>query len=123
MLLVKHSSTLQDIAFDFAMHLDITHKIWSEFIKYNKDKSHLSNADSLFKAIYNDKYNQHQLNNNNYPSEQFNENVLTDGMKMFTSHYSMALKYLESLEANAHNADLSAIESLKSILNVMKSSI
>ncbi len=120
MLLVKNSSRLQEDAFNFAKQLDITHKIWSEFVKYKKNRSHILDRDGLFEAIYRDRY---RLETSEKNSGEFNESILLDGREMFENHYSLAWKSLESLEANAHNVDRSAIESLKSILDVMKKTI
>ncbi len=120
MLLVKNSSKLQEDAFNFAQQLDITHKIWSEFIKYKKDSSHIFNQDGLFDAIYRDKY---RLTVGEINSGKLNEKILLDGRAMFYDHYSLAFESLKSLEANAQNPDQTAIESLKSILNVMENTI
>lgn len=115
MVLVKHSPTLQEAAFKFAIHLDISHKIWSEFMKYNKDKNHLNKNETLFRAVYLDKISSE--------SELDAENILGDCKLLFNEHYSLALKHLKSLEAGSENGDADAIESLESILNVMKNTL
>lgn len=115
MVLVKHSTTLQDVAFNFALNLDIAHKIWSELYKYKKNQNRLVEKDTLFDAIYQDKYRGIVA--------EYDKHVIGDCKVLFESHYSLALQNLRFLETNSQNSDSDAIESLESILNVMKNTI
>lgn len=129
MLLVDHPLSLQDTAFEFAMHLDISHKIWLEFVTYKNDKRHINKRNSLFGAIYHDRYRVSEECEDVDDSQEyiddhrFNENLLGDVRVLFDNHYNLALKNLQSLEVKAENSDTNAIETLRSILNAMKNTI
>jgi len=152
MLLVRHSPKLQEIASNFATNLDITHKIWSELVDFRKLQV-LNKPESLMNAIYEDKYKDMSESSNLvkvkavniqntsksftniatsylsslYPSssnetnELLNSYVLNDCKLLFEDHYNLAMQNLEQLENE--NSEKEAIASLKSILNLMKSSI
>jgi len=137
MVLVENPSNLQDTAFNFALNLDIAHKVWSEIVKYKKDNNHFNQKESIFNAIYKDRYQpKHSAVDssitihNSYTQEinineenKFNESILNDCKLLFENHYTLALSNLKSLELNSINSDRDAIDSLESILNVMKSSV
>jgi hypothetical protein len=126
MVLVKHSPTLQDVAFNFALNLDISHKIWSELIKNKKGSNRVNEQNTLLNAIYQDKYkNMNLLNDSSSQTNltEYNKKVIEDCKVLFESHYSLALQNLSFIKTNSQNSDSEAIESLESILNVMKSTI
>lgn len=130
MVLVKHSPALQEVAYNFGMQLDITHKIWTELNNYKKEDDYLKKTNTLFKAIHTDKFQNLKIQHNgenvetNYIYSNDEENaVLKECELLFDNHYSLALGHLESLEMNAENSDKTAVDSLRSILNVMKSTI
>jgi hypothetical protein len=152
MLLVRHSPKLQEIASNFAKNLDIAHKIWSELVDYRK-KQVLNKPESLINAIYEDKYKDMSESaslvkvkavniqnasksftniagsylsslystNSSETNELVNNHVLNDCKLLFEDHYNMAMQDLKLLENE--NSEQEAIASLKSILNLMKSSI
>ena len=123
-LLVEHSTKLQDLVYNFAINLDITHKIWSNFvdikllIEEEKSIDHLkilgNNPDNIINAIYKDKY---LINEKNSIEKTLNECKL-----LFDHHYNQTMHILELIEKEP-NAEPNSISSLKSILNVMKLSI
>lgn len=124
-LLVRHSHKLQDLVYEFAKNLDVAHKIWLELNEYNKSLStgsiHFKNlienkSNSIINAVYNDKY----LNRMS-PNESI-EAVLSDCKFLFEKHYLDAMNILEELEKQPHS-EPNSVASLKSILNVMKSTI
>ncbi len=150
MLLVSHSPKLQEIAWNFAKNLDITHKIWSDLLKdlnqNNKNTFYLfEKEDSILNAIYKDKYQQLNANMNNKDkkvvtssslsasyatsSSEINSEeldriqtyVLDDCKLLFNNHYNLAMENLEQLENE--NSGQEALTSLRAILNVMKSAI
>jgi hypothetical protein len=131
-LLVRHSIVLQDLVFNFAENLDVTHKIWSDVTEFTKligsDKSigyvnFLKNKpDNLINAIYKDKYHLIDRQEAATVSSEFYEAVLNDSKLLFDHHYVQAMQILAQIEQEP-NAEPNAIGSLKSILNVMKSSI
>ena len=126
MVLVKHSPTLQDVAFNFALNLDISHKIWSELIKNKKGSNRVNEQNTLLNAIYQDNYkNMNLLNDSSSQTNltEYNKKVIEDCKVLFESHYSLALQNLSFIKTNSQNSDSEAIESLESILNVMKSTI
>ena len=129
MVLVKHSQALQEVAYNFGMHLDITHKIWTELNNYKKDDEYLTKKNTLFNAIHNDKFQLKSLNNatnvekNVSYSNDEQEVVLNECKLLFNYHYLLASEHLKSLAMNAENSDQTAVDSLKSILNVMKNTI
>jgi geranylgeranyl pyrophosphate synthase len=53
---VKHSPRLQEIAWHFARHLDLAHKIWSDLSDFRQDYKLINKSDTLMSAIYRDKY-------------------------------------------------------------------
>ena len=136
MLLVKHNSYLQEIAWNFAFHLDITYRIWSDLYNFKQDEAIVNNPDSVLNAIYKDKY---ELDNPKLDLDEkksfFNslidfgksqENVLLknlfeDCKLIFQNHHKLAMANLEQLENEYSQKD--AIASLKSILNVMKNTV
>ena len=155
MLLAQHSPKIQEVAWSFAKHLDIAHKIWSDLIDFSKEKSVLINKpENILNAIYNDKYkntNESKLNIKSLNSKsstgtrlsftdtvtsyfstvnigtqiEINEDtinfVVDDCKLLFNEHYSLALENLDKLENEYSKKE--AIESLREILNLMKSSI
>ena len=128
-LLVRHSVVLQDLVFNFAQNLDVTHKIWSDVTEFTKlmsnDKSISyvdfvkNKPDNLINAIYKDKY--YSLNRPASKNEYL-DTVLNDSKLLFDHHYVQAMQILVQLEQEP-NAEPNAIGSLRSILNVMKDSI
>ncbi|CAF0791678.1 unnamed protein product [Brachionus calyciflorus] len=136
MLLVKHNSYLQEIAWNFAFHLDITYRIWSDLYNFKQDEAIVNNPDSVLNAIYKDKY---ELDNPKLDLDekksfltslidfgQGQENVLLknlfeDCKLIFQNHHKLAMTNLEQLENEYSQKD--AIASLKSILNVMKNTV
>ena len=120
---------LQDLVFNFAQNLDVTHKIWSDVTEFTKlmsnDKSISyvdfvkNKPDNLINAIYKDKY--YSLNRPASKNEYLDK-VLNDSKLLFDHHYVQAMQILVQLEQEP-NAEPNAIGSLRSILNVMKDSI
>ena len=120
MILVKHPLNLQELAFSFAFNLDIAYKIWSEFVEHKKDKTHLSNKDSIFNAVYQDSK---QLTTTTNDPHESSDKILNECKGLFENHYHLAVENLKSIEQNSLNSDSDAIRSLESILLVMKSTI
>ena len=157
MLLAQHSPKLQQVAWNFARNLDISHKIWSDLIDFSQDKIVLSNnnSENILNAIYNDKYknidesklpikmfntkssststrslsnivssyfsSNDSSNSQNEVSEVMINYVVDDCRTMFNDHYNLALESLDLLENEYSKKE--AIDSLKSILNIMRNSI
>ncbi|RNA16835.1 decaprenyl-diphosphate synthase subunit 2 [Brachionus plicatilis] len=136
MLLVSHQPDLQEIAWNFAFHLDITHKIWSDLYHFKQDESILSNPDSILNAVYRDKYelkspiNQEKKsfisNWFDYSKKSIDNNLILnelfeDCKLIFQKHYKIAWTNLDQLENEYSQKD--AILSLRSILSVMKSTV
>ena len=166
MLLAQHSPKLQQVAWNFAKHLDITHKIWSDLCDFSREKSLLTNnkSENILNAIYNDKYKQIDestlscktqnaaevsvaaaasssrsfsssfsnvvsayFSSNNSTNSQcdVSENtmnyVVDDCKVLFNDHYNLAVENLVSLENEYSKKE--AIDSLKSMLDIMRSSI
>lgn len=124
-LLVRHPDKLQDLVYEFAQNLDITHKIWSDLTEFNKSLSNESihfinlfknKPNSILNAVYNDNYV-----NKMSPNESI-ESVLNDCRVLFEKHYSKSIQILEQLEKEP-DSEPNSIASLKSILNVMKNTI
>ncbi len=131
LLLVEHSPKLQEVAKVFAKNLDIAHKIWCEIKEMKRDDKNfnlLEKPDTIMNAIYNDKYkNLTNLNDekegtslNTPTKEALTSYILNDCKLLFDNHYRVALDSLKDLE-NEHSEE-AAINSLKSILDVMKNS-
>ena len=129
MLLVKHSPKLQEIVYNFAKNLDITHKIWSDLIDFRR-QSETIRSESIINAIYYDNYrikNEQIIlgenTNQNEPLELkiFNQEILNDCKRIFEDHYLLAMQNLEMLEKESSEPD--AVASLKSILNIMKNCV
>jgi hypothetical protein len=150
MVLVSHPQWLQDTAWDFAKHLDISHKIWSDIVDVRRGKKSLDTENTIVNAIYRDKYQskvehylglqkteQSNLSSASSPSmmssiyarfssteqsvdNELIENVIKDCKSLFNKHYNTALASLDQLD-NEHS-EKDAISSLKSILHVMKES-
>ena len=136
MLLVSHPSNLQEIAWNFAFHLDIAHKIWSDLYNFKQDENFLNNSDSILNAVYRDNYELKSPINQakksfisnifDYSKKSIDENLILnelfeDCKLIFDKHYKIALTNLDQLENEFSQKD--AISSLKSILNVMKSTV
>ena len=103
MVLVKHSPTLQDVAFNFALNLDISHKIWSELIKNKKGSNRVNEQNTLLNAIYQDNYkNMNLLNDSSSQTNltEYNKKVIEDCKVLFESHYSLALQNLSFIKTN-----------------------
>jgi hypothetical protein len=123
-LLVEHSTKLQDLVYNFAINLDITHKIWSNFvdikrlIEEEKSVDHLkilgNNPDNIINAIYKDRYLIEEKNSI--------EKALDECKLLFDHHYNQTMHILQLIEIEP-NSEPNSISSLKSILNVMKLSI
>lgn len=135
MLLVKHNPKLQETAWNFAHHLDIAHKMWSDLYNFKEDESVVKNSDTILNAIYKDKYeltnpfsleDKKSLLNNLFQNTESNDklllkNIFEDCKILFQNHYKLAMVNLEQLENEYSQKD--AIASLKSILNVMKNTV
>lgn len=78
--------------------------------------------DNLINAIYKDKYHLIDRQEAATVSSEFYEAVLNDSKLLFDHHYVQAMQILAQIEQEP-NAEPNAIGSLRSILNVMKSSI
>lgn len=149
MLLVSHKPQLQEISWNFAQQLDKAHKIYSEISDLKNNSEFLLKEDSLPNSVYKDKY----LNNGvvlddlkekkvvsnsstsiissiyarftsspNFVDDALKESVIGDCKLIFLDHYSLAIENLEKLEKNEYS-EKEAVQSLRSILNVMKDSI
>lgn len=123
-LLVEHSIKLQDLVYNLAINLDITHKIWSNFVdikrlmEEEKSVDHLkilgNNPDNIVNAIYKDRYLIEEKNSI--------ETALNESKLLFDHHYNQTMHILQLIEIEP-NSEPNSISSLKSILNVMKLSI
>ena len=123
-LLVEHSIKLQDLVYNLAINLDITHKIWSNFVdikrlmEEEKSVDHLkilgNNPDNIVNAIYKDRYLIEEKNSI--------ETALNECKLLFDHHYNQTMHILQLIEIEP-NSEPNSISSLKSILNVMKLSI
>lgn len=144
MMLVSQPPKLQQVAWNFAMNLDITYKIWSDLREFKKDESVLNKSDTILNAIFKDKYEKdlnfvHTQNNtegfslvsslystfSSTSSKSLNQNlvknIFTDCKFIFQNHYKLAMESLDQLENEFSEKD--AVASLKSILNVMKNTV
>ena len=108
-ILVDHSFEIQNNIWLFANNFDITHKIWIELNQFKKAND-LLKPNSLINAIYNDKYN----------GEQIDADVLfKDCLNLFDKHFNESVYYL-SLISDKNNIDEETMNTLDSILNLMK---
>ncbi len=126
MIIVKNSPRIQETAFNFASSLNLAHKIWSELMDYKNDKSNLYKKDSIFDAIFKDKYQLNKIpvdsqKTNETEMKIFNQNILEDCKNLFEKHYLESIENLNLLQNENSQSD--AVESLKSILHVMKKTI
>ena len=93
----------------FANNFDITHKIWIELNQFKKDDE-LLKENSLLNAIYKDKYD----------GEQINADILfNNGLDLFDKHFNESIYYLNQV-SDKYNIDEDTINTLDSILNLMK---
>jgi geranylgeranyl pyrophosphate synthase len=120
LLLVKHSSKQQEIAWMFGKNLAIAHKIWSELMDFRKDKT--LKEDTILNAVYKD--NCASLEAPTQSNKEVNnslENIRSECENLFATHYSLAMDNLKSLESEDSQQD--ALTSLRSILYLMKKTI
>ena len=108
-ILVGHSVEVQNSMWSFANNFDITHKIWIELNQFKKDDE-LLKENSLLNAIYKDKYD----------GEQINADILfNNGLDLFDKHFNESIYYLNQV-SDKYNIDEDTINTLDSILNLMK---
>ena len=150
LILAQHPPNVQEAAFSFAKHLDITYKIWLELNDFKKDSSLVGKPDTLMNAVYLDTvvneskdhldepvYEQREsvarraqyltmeqrvaLNIAERSRAAPNQRVVDECMNLFQNHLTVANESLNLL-LNA-SSESEAIKSLKSILNLMKSTV
>jgi hypothetical protein len=115
-LLVHHSSTKQQNAFNFALNLDITHRIYIDLNDYLKDSCTVR-PNSLPNAIYKDKYSNESLEN-----DSLREKIIQESIGLLNKHYLLASDYLKLIQQSNNQIEFDAFLSLNSILNIMKNS-
>ncbi len=103
---------------NFANNIDLIHKIWLELHQFQKHQD-ITKPHTLLNAIYLDNYRIDNVENNN-DVEQV-QNAIAKSVKIFEKHYDLAVDNLNSIRSETTNED--AMESLKSILNLMKASV
>lgn len=150
LLLVKHSPKLQHTAWEFAKNLDLTHKVWSDLADFKNDYKVLNKTETIVNAIYRDKYEKEPIEMDRiepptgsswstsysnlisavYPAfsreqrvvnEILYEKLINECRSIFWKHYNVAFESLNQLENE--NSEKEAVESLRSILNVMKQTV
>ncbi len=117
LLLVNHSTELQTNVWNFGKHIDTAHKIWLELNEFKKCHD-ITAPNTLLNAVYLDDLGLAVPDFRN--KSEIVQNSYDKCVKLFDKHCDLALENLEGLRNENTNED--AIESLKSILNLMKAS-
>jgi hypothetical protein len=99
--------------------MDLAHKIWLELSEYQKTPN-IPKSNTLLNALCLDSGHIESATGLNSRSEIVQKSFLKC-IKLFDEHCNLALNHLDGLRNENTNDD--AIESLKSILNLMKGSI
>lgn len=106
LLLVRHSSKVQEAAANFARNLDLAYKIWSDLIAFKKDCNHAINkTETIVNAIYKDKYD-----DDDHDQVQTSQGVVIESEKRSStnSQRSMASSFLSGLFSSSSSSSSTA---------------